>query len=453
MKISKACFAAGLSAVSMMTVPVFAGVTPEEAGKLKTVLTPLGAERSGNKDGSIPAWTGTPTTGAEITQQGRRKDPFSGEKPLYSVTIKNMEQHADKLTEGTKAVLKKYPESLRLDVYKTHRTGIAPQWIYDQAAKNAVSARLIEGGAGLQPDSFYGAIPFPIPKNGLEVLWNSMLGWKPTDQLMGGRNYQVTQDGKWILVADVLVSASHPQLREGKQKEFDGEILKVRQQTFGPAIRSGEGIVGREQLDATKSNSWVYLTGQRRVRKLPNPCCDTPGPFSAGVASFDEVNTFNGRHDLFDWKLVGKKEILIPYNTNRTLQPAKDSDLFGPKHLNPDFVRWELHRVWVVEATLREGKRHTSPKSRYYFDEDTWINVMGERYDASGTLARVPFVLPIHLSEVPATVATMWSVYDLIGGSSFVSTLFNEKTDPQRPMPPFKDAFFTADAMAGEGVR
>lgn len=108
----------------------------------------------------------------------------------------------------------------------------------------------------------------------------------------------------------------------------------------------------------------MYLTGQRRVRKLPNSCCDTPHPTSAGIITFDEMETFATRLERFDWKLVGKKEMYIPYNSNRTLVPTEDSDVLGPKHLNPDTVRWELHRVWVVEAELQPGQRHTSPKSR-----------------------------------------------------------------------------------------
>ena len=49
--------------------------------------------------------------------------------------------------------------------------------------------------------------------------------------------------------------------------------------------------------------------------------------------SFDELNVFSGRLDRFDWKLLGKKEILIPYNSNRSLA-GKDLDLqIGPRRL------------------------------------------------------------------------------------------------------------------------
>ena len=121
---------------------VHAAVSADEVAKLKTDLTPFGAEKAGNKDGSIPAWAGgytTPIAGDKVG--GRRGDPFSGEKPLFSITAKNADQYADKLTDGVKAMLKKYPDSYRLDVYKTQRTAAAPQWVYDNTAKNAVRAQ------------------------------------------------------------------------------------------------------------------------------------------------------------------------------------------------------------------------------------------------------------------------------------------------------------------------
>ena len=45
-------------ALSVLAANVMAAVSPEEAAKLGTSLTPVGAEKAGNADGSIPAWTG-----------------------------------------------------------------------------------------------------------------------------------------------------------------------------------------------------------------------------------------------------------------------------------------------------------------------------------------------------------------------------------------------------------
>ena len=103
--------AAGLALLAASATAI-AGVTPDEAAPLKTSLTPMGAERAANKDGSIPAWTGAATANAGITADGRRADPFAGEKPLFSVNGKNMAPHAERLTEGTKAMMPSFLMSL-----------------------------------------------------------------------------------------------------------------------------------------------------------------------------------------------------------------------------------------------------------------------------------------------------------------------------------------------------
>lgn len=448
------CLRAVVLAVAAFTSSAFAEVSPDEAARLKTDLTPFGAEKAGNKEGSIPAWSGGYTTPIPNYKNGdRRPDPFASEKPLYSISAKNMDQYAEKLTEGTKALMKKY-SNFRIDVYPTHRTAAAPQWVYDNTFKNATRAKLVDGASGLQPEGAFGGIPFPIPKSGLEAIYNHELRWRPpTMKWDKFRGYMVTADGRQVPVLESSNEQQMPYYAKDGEGKFQGEYWLVRSFNSGPPVRAGEGIVGRANLDETKTGTWVYLTGQRRVRKLPNSCCDTPTPFSAGVVSFDEVNVFTARKDRFDWKLVGKKEMFIPYNSNRTLVPNKDKDVLGEHFLNPDHVRWELHRVWVVEATLKPGQRHTSPKSRYYLDEDTWIAVLADRWDANGQLARMPLSIPIVVPDAPALIDLSWGAYDLISGSMFMNVLMNESPSQIKLTTPFADAIFTPDGMIGEGVR
>ncbi len=429
----------------------FAAVTPEEAARLKSELTPLGAERAGNKDGTIPAWTGgytTPIPG--FKNGGRRGDPFAGEKPLFSITAQNMAQHADKLTDGTQALLKKYPQTFRVDVYKTHRTAAAPQWVYDNTLRNATTAR-IEGGV---VTGAYGGIPFPIPKTGEEAIANHVLRWRGEAWQQEARGYLGTATGQRVLTVDGSGDWQMPYYAQGQADKFNGTYWMIRLVNAGPPVRAGEAITGREHLDHDKTATWVYLTGQRRVRKLPNSCCDTPTPATAGVATFDEVDVFGGRQDRFDWKIVGKREMYIPYNANRLHVPTKDSDVLMAHHLNPDHMRWELHRVWVIEATVKAGQRHQAPKSRYYLDEDTWSAVLGDRWDANGQLWRTNWSHPVVMPDLPATAAPQqWGFNDLISGAWYVSSLLNEKATHYRIVPRRPDSFFTPEAMAGEGVR
>ena len=437
-----------------MALPAVAAVGADEVAKLKTELTPFGAERAGNKDGSIPAWTGgltTPIPGQE--PGGRRGDPFKDEKPLFSITAKNMDQYVDRLTDGTEAMLKKYPDTFRLDVYKTHRTAAAPQWVYDNTVRNATRAR-IEGGHLL---GAYGGIPFPIPKTGEEVMWNHVLRWVGESAHIEGNWYVLQPDGRNVLISDTTTDMQNPYYyKEGSGDEFEkgsGTYWQLRNVNVGPPIKVGEAILTHQSTTNEKSQTWVYLTGQRRVRMLPNACCDTPTPAAAGLMTLDETYTFAGRNDRFDWKLVGKKEMYIPYNTNKSMQPKTDAEVLGKSHLNPDHVRWELHRVWVVEANVRAGQRHQTPKGRYYCDEDTWICVLGDRWDANGQLWRMVWTHVFVAPELPGVVPGTIGFNDLISGTAVVGPVMNSKTGQHVWRPPKPESHFSPDALTGDSLR
>jgi len=155
----------------------FAAVSLEEAAKLGTTLTLFGAEMAGNKDGTIPAYTGglTRPPASYKLGSGIRTDPFAGETPLFSINAQNMSQYDDKLTEGTKAIMKRFP-TFRIDVYKTHRTVAYPDFVIRNTAKNAVKA--MTANDGLSVGGARAGIPFPIPKDGHEVMWNHLLSYK-----------------------------------------------------------------------------------------------------------------------------------------------------------------------------------------------------------------------------------------------------------------------------------
>ncbi|MEO5797316.1 MAG: DUF1329 domain-containing protein [Rhodoferax sp.] len=444
--------ACGLLMGAATSLPSWAAVSAEEAAKLKTELTPLGAEKAANKDGSIPTWTGGLTTAiAGDNAGGRRGDPFKDEKPLTSITGKNADQYADKLSDGVMALLKKYPD-YRVDVYKTHRTAAAPQWVYDNTQKNATRGKL----QGDVPIDVVGGIPFPLPKVGAEVIWNHMLRWRGTSFQSKVTQYQITADGKPVMTTDGVIDFQIPYYYPDVTLESFAkapETQLIRLVNVGPPIRAGEAITGRDQIDPAKTQSWVYLTGQRRVRKLPNPCCDTPSPVTAGLMSFDEVQTWSGKLDRFDFKLAGKKEMFIPYNGNRLLQAKTDAEVLGKNGVNPDFMRWELHRVWVVNASLRAGQRHPAAKSRYYCDEDTWACVLADRWDSNGQLWKSIWTATFVAPDLPGTVTGAFGFNDLLSGTAYVGDLYNSKSAQYTLQPRYADSTFSPDAMAGDSVR
>ncbi|WP_267873772.1 DUF1329 domain-containing protein [Massilia sp. WF1] len=264
----------------------------------------------------------------------------------------------------------------------------------------------------------------------------------------------MNSNGQAVMVSHYENYFTFPYNTRGVSAEDGQWWYKVRSTNLGPAIRAGEAVMQHFNVNEDKTQGWIYLTGQRRVRKLPNTCCDTQLSFTAGILNFDELTVFEGDMSRFNWNLVGKKEILVPYNSNRTLVPTKTADVITGAHLNPDHVRWELHRVWIVDATLKPGKRHVSPKSRYYIDEDSWYALLGDRWDAQGKLARTTYLLPIVAPDVPAFVRSSFGLYDLIGGSSYLGSLYNDEAVQIRVEDkPFPASTYSPDSMAGQGIR
>ena len=198
-----------------------AAVSPEQAARLKTDLTPMGAERAGNADGSIPAWDGGYTQVPAGYKSGdKRADPFAGEKPLYSISAANMGQYAEQLAEGTKVLLNKYPD-YRLDVYPTQRSAAAPQWVYDNTFANATRAQL--DVATEKVSGAYGGIPFPIPQNGAEVLWNYRLSWQGGDTISSPFDtWLMTAGGKKVQATRAQYSYQFPYYsEEGNLETFE----------------------------------------------------------------------------------------------------------------------------------------------------------------------------------------------------------------------------------------
>lgn len=433
-------------------VAALAAVSPDEAGKLKGELTPMGAEKAGNKAGTIPAWDGGATRAPAGYKEGdARPDPFAGEKPVLSISAKNMDQYADKLTEGTKALMKKYP-GYRIDVYPTHRTAAMPQWAYDNTFKNATRCKTRDGGLSL--DGCYGGIPFPIPKTGHELMWNHMLAWKGQANSMLFRLFVVTADGKATMASDGLNEVQSPYwFKDGSLEKFNGDYNNLMLVTYGPPFKAGESILLRDTVDANKGRqAWQYLVGQRRTRKAPTLGYDTPDSVASGAFYFDEAFGFSGALDRYDWKIVGKKEMYIPYNTNRTWL-AKSADLLGPQYLNPDFIRWELHRVWEVEATVAPGKRHAVPKRRFYLDEDTYTAVLSDMWDGQGQIWRVGYTLPMAMPDVPGSVAQTFGLYNLLANTYVLANYPGEKPYQFKQVPPWNENYFTPENLAAKGNR
>ncbi len=440
---------AGLAATPLAQ----AAVSAEEAAKLKTTLMPLGGERAASKDGSIPAWDGGATKPPAGYKSGDpRPDPFPGEKPELSINAKNMAQYEAGLTDGVKALLKKFPD-FRLDVYPSHRSAAAPQYVYDNTFKNATRAKLSEGGHGTE--NAYGGIPFPIPKDGNEVIQNFRLSWTGQNTDAQVRVWVVTADGKRSMASGGVQTFRHQYYDpDGSLEKLEGYHTLLKFVATEPGSKAGEAILVHDNLNLSAQRSvWQYLVGQRRVRKAPAVGYDTPDSVTSGIGLFDEAFMLLGPIDKHELKLVGKKEIYVPYNNNRAAL-AKVADLVTPNTLSPRLVRWEKHRVWEVDATLMAGKRHVVPKRKYYIDEDSWQILLVDGWDAKGDLWRTSYTLTLLAPDIPALLGNvMWGGYDLQTGAYFLNMASNELPTQYKTLPSISKSFFSPDTLANEGTR
>ena len=175
--IRKFALIASAMALTFNSGLIQAKVSETEAAKLGAELTPVGAVKAGNADGSIPAWTGGITEPpAGYSKGDHHPDPFADDKVLFTITAKNYQEYAEFLSDGQKELFKAYPDTYKMPIYQSRRSASLPKFVYDETAKNAVMAELIQGGNGVKNAAI--GIPFPIPQNGVETIWNHILRYR-----------------------------------------------------------------------------------------------------------------------------------------------------------------------------------------------------------------------------------------------------------------------------------
>lgn len=432
-----------------------AAVPESEAARLGKDLTPLGGEAKANADGSIPAWTGGLTAPPAGFKPGdHHPDPFAADQPLFTVTAANMGQHESRLTAGQIATLKAYA-SYKLIVYPTHRSASNPQRVYDATRKNATTARLVSNGNGIS-GAILGA-PFPLPQSGLEVVWNFLTRYRGVAANRHIDQAAVERGGGYQLVKfedEFLFNYTRADITAA-ELEKENTLIFFKQAVTAPARLAGTILLAQETMDQVKEprRAWVYNAGRRRVTRAPNVAYDNPGTAADGQRTSDQFDMFNGAPDRYEWTLVGKKEMLVPYNSYRLhSDKVKNTDILKPLHINPELARYELHRVWVVDAKLKPGTSHLYSRRTFYIDEDSWQILAADQYDGRGQMWRVSEAHCINYYDAQSFWSTLEVHIDLQNGRYLAIGLDNEN-----PMYDFNlkrtPADFTPDSLRREGVR
>ena len=432
-----------------------ASVTEQQAAELGKSLTPIGAEMAGNAAGTIPAWTGgLAKDAAPLVKDSFMGNPYADDQPLFVITAANHEQYLDQLAPGQVAMFKRYPDSFRMPVYQSRRSVALPQEIYDAAAHNARNSRLVEGGNGVT--GYQLAHAFPIPSSGVEVVWNHVTRYR------GGSIQRVVvqatpqTNGSFTLVRFIEEYVLPEYLTDFSSSTNENILYYFKQQVTDPGRLAGNVLLVHETVDQVKTPrmAWIYNAGQRRVRRAPQVSYDGPGTAADGMRTSDNLDMFNGAPDRYDWKLVGKRELLIPYNSYQLASPElKYNDIVQAGHINPEHTRYELHRVWEVEATVKDGQRHIYAKRHVFIDEDSWQAAHIDHYDARDTLWRVAEAHALHRYNNQVASYAAETLYDLIAGRYLVMGLNNEERADYNYAYRTSANDFTPAALRQAGVR
>jgi hypothetical protein len=419
---------AGTSLATAAVVrPAHAQSATPDPTLLTTTLTPMGAERAGNADGSIPAWTGGLVSPPLPSTTPIGVHLFEDEQPLYTVDASNMEQYKDLLTPATQYQIQTF--GMTVPVYPTHRTAAAPQYVYDNTAKNATNAKLDPNGGRLGFTGAYGGVPFPIIDTtdpligGAQLIWNHLTAWYDYSDYSTFSPGCVVINGQLILVAATISHTIYPYFDpKGSLETFDGYHSKGHYYYKAPS-----SVVGQEDLVWQSSNVsinpdivWTVLNGQGRVRKAPDQAYDDPNPSSNGISSLDESSCFYGNPSQYDWSFIEKKEMLVPYNCNKQIF-SNMQDMCGPHFLKPEYMRWEKHRVWVVEAKLHPGIHNVSIRRRFYIDEDSWYALLGEGYDGNNSMWKGYMICNYCAPSVPGTIEGQTVTFQLQTGDYVIN--------------------------------
>lgn len=445
-------FLAGSAALAL-ALGASAAISPADADRLGRDLTPLGGEKAGNADGTIPAWDGGITQPpAGYTPGKHHPDPYAADSVLFTITGANADQYADKLSAGHLALLKAYP-TYSMPVYPTHRSASNPQRIYDATKKHATTATMTEGGNGIA--GTINGVPFPIPQTGLEVVWNFLTRYRGEAAKRTFSQAAPQRNGSYTLVDFEEEYLFNYARADATEAGLDNVLVYFKQAVLAPARLAGSILLVHETMDQVKEKrrAWLYNAGQRRVRLAPSIEYDNPGTASDGMRTSDQLDMFNGAPDRYEWKLVGKKEMYVPYNSYKLHSDSvKYKDILKPLHINQDLTRYELHRVWVVDATLKPGTNHVYSRRTLYIDEDSWQVLAVDQYDGRGQLWRVSEAHCINYYDALTFWSTLEVHIDLVAGRYLVMGLDNEsktydftlKRGPQD---------FTPARLRQEGVR
>lgn len=443
--------------LSSLAPQAMARVSEQDMARLGKDLTCVGGERAGNAEGTIPEFTGrylgeVPGWTAEPGSGEHPIDPYADEQPVLVITANNAAEHADRLSAGQLVMFERYPGTFRINVYPGHRDYRYPEFVCERAMYNAKRARIAYRGLGYMG---MGHNPFPIPQTALELLWNHLVPFRAYTDVSVRDIASVNASGSigWgRSEGQCLALSNRP---EGRPLTSDGVSAMCRTEVLMPVREKGNVSINHEPYNYSRDKRvvWTYNAGTRRVRLAPGYGFDQPLGGSNGNMSIDEDRLFNGSPERYDWRIVGKQEMYVPANAYRVNgKDIRYDDLLTLNHANPEFIRYELRRVWVLEGVLKPDSNHLYGKRRLFLDEDTWHAVVADNYDSRGDLWKHTFANYYYHPDSSAWQIGSSFYHDLTSGEYLAYNLTNERRHgPILNRGDLKSYEFTPDRLRAQG--
>jgi Protein of unknown function (DUF1329) len=326
---------------------------------------------------------------------------YKDEKPVVIITSANLQQYADKLSPGELDMFKNKP-GYEMRIYPTHRSCVIPDWVKANSKENAGFAKLDATGNYLVTAKLPGA-PFPEPKTGAEAMWNYLVHYRGVGYIyprVVTAASPAPGNTTWIEPVEEPWTMYYPWGKKGQTTpdQVNDKYFYIYYGYTEPTAFAGQGANQLYHFSAQIVETYYYFPGQRRVRRLPAYNYDTPQIGFENNYTQDDIYMFYGAIDRYDWKIVGHKDLYVPYNSFGMYRfDVPYHNVMKDDVINPANRRYELHTVLQVEGTIKSGSRNISEKRVLYLDEDSWNATSGEDYDGQGKLWKVRegFMLPV----------------------------------------------------------
>jgi hypothetical protein len=418
------------------TVPVPAGEPPAkpeavpeakpDIGVDSGELTAMGAIRAGDQYRFVPEYTGglTGPIRGQIKDQPP-PDPYYEDSRWFTVTQSDLERYGERMPDGMRELLRRY-KSFEIPLYPSRRSASAPRAVLEGAVANLTRAST--GNNGLSVAGVENGVPFPIPRTGMEAMWNHLLRWR------GGPSTRTNG----FVIPDAYGNLKIERYREDwlpayvLGMEASAALYYRRALLDGPA-EERTVLAIQDALDPVRRPRRAFYLAPKAQRPVlaPDFVYGTPDPATKGVRTADMLDMFSGALDRYLFTLIGRRTMYMPYNAYRLVQPrVEPKDFLWAEHPNPGYLRYEMHRVWVVKAELKKGYRHPVAERTYYLDEDSWQILAADHFDAKHALVRYAEAHCIAYGEPRVFGPAVEFTYDFAERRYAVNGLANREPPP-----------------------